>query len=66
MIPGQATAYMIGMLQILEARQRAMDMLGQQFDLAEFHRVVLSGGAIPLALLDSTVDRYVSEKLGTP
>lgn len=65
-IPGQATAYMIGMLQILEARQRAMDMLGQQFDLAEFHRVVLSGGAIPLALLDSIVDRYVSEKLGTP
>ena len=62
--PGQATAYMVGMLQILKARQRAMDRLGAQFDLIEFHRVVLSSGAIPLALLDSVVDRYIADKLG--
>jgi uncharacterized protein (DUF885 family) len=57
--PGQATAYMIGMLQILELRQRAMDELGPLFDLKEFHRVILTGGAVPLALLDL----YLVEKL---
>jgi uncharacterized protein (DUF885 family) len=61
-IPGQATAYMIGMLQILQARQRAQDELGPLFDLKEFHRVLLSGGAIPLALIDSVVDRYIASK----
>lgn len=61
--PGQATAYMIGMLQILDARQRAMDALGPNFDLKSFHRAVLTSGAIPLALLDSVVDRYIAENL---
>lgn len=65
-LPGQATAYMVGMLQILQVRQKAMDELGPQFDLKEFHRVVLNSGAIPLALLDSVVDRYVAEKLAMP
>jgi len=62
-VPGQATAYMVGMLQIVQARQRAMDQLGPQFDLKEFHRVVLTSGAIPLALLDEVIDRYIAEKL---
>jgi uncharacterized protein (DUF885 family) len=65
-IPGQATAYMIGMLQILDARQRAKDALGLQFDLKEFHRVIIRNGAIPLALMNATVDRYIDEKLATP
>jgi len=56
---GQATAYMIGMLQILEERQRAMDILGPQFDLKGFHRAVLSNGAVPLSLLGAVVDRYI-------
>ncbi len=59
--PGQATAYMIGMLQILEERQRAMDILGTQFDLKGFHRAVLSNGAVPLSLLGTVVDRYIEE-----
>jgi uncharacterized protein (DUF885 family) len=59
--PGQATAYMIGMLQILQERQRAMDALGAQFDLKAFHRAVLSNGAVPLSLLDDVVDRYIAE-----
>ncbi|MCG6922421.1 MAG: DUF885 domain-containing protein [Acidobacteria bacterium] len=58
--PGQSTAYMIGMLQILAERQRAMDALGSQFDLKGFHRAVLSNGAVPLALLPTVVDRYIA------
>jgi uncharacterized protein (DUF885 family) len=65
-IPGQATAYMVGMLQILQVRQRTMDELGPQFDLREFHRALLSNGAVPLALLDSVADRYIAEKLAAP
>lgn len=61
--PGQASAYMIGMLQILKLRQRAMDQLGAAFDLKEFHRVVLTGGAVPLAVLENVIDRYIAEKL---
>lgn len=59
--PGQATAYMIGMLQILDERQRAMDALDDQFDIIGFHRAVLSNGAVPLALLGTVVDQYIAE-----
>ena len=59
-IPGQATAYMIGMLQILSERQRAMDALGPAFDLKAFHRALLANGAVPLSLLDDVVDRYIA------
>lgn len=65
-VPGQATAYMVGMLHILDARQRAQDQLGGQFDLREFHRVVLTSGGVPLALLDVVVDTWIAEKLATP
>jgi uncharacterized protein (DUF885 family) len=64
--PGQATAYMIGMLQILDERQRAMDALGTQFDLKAFHRAVLSNGAVPLSLLDDVVDRYIASVQTAP
>ena len=60
-IPGQATAYMIGMLQILAERQRAMDALGPDFDLIAFHRALLTNGAVPLALLTTVVDRYIAD-----
>jgi uncharacterized protein (DUF885 family) len=65
-VPAQATAYTIGMLHILDARQRAMDQLGAEFDLKEFHRVVLTAGGIPLPLLDGVVDTWIAEKLATP
>ena len=64
--PGQATAYMVGMLQILSERQRAMDALGAQFDLKAFHRALLSNGAVPLALMTTVVDQYIADTLGTP
>jgi uncharacterized protein (DUF885 family) len=64
--PGQAAAYMIGMLRILDERQRAMDALGPQFDLKAFHRALLSNGAVPLTLLDDVVDRYIAESQAAP
>jgi len=60
-IPGQATAYMIGMLQILAERQRAMNALGPNFDLIAFHRALLTNGAVPLASLTTVVDRYIAD-----
>ena len=57
---------MIGMLQILDERQRAMDTLGAQFDLKGFHRALLSNGAVPLALLPRVVDRYIAEVQAGP
>lgn len=62
--PGQATAYMIGMLQILDERQRAMDALGANFDIKGFHRALLSNGAVPLTLLPAVVDGYIAEVQG--
>jgi len=64
--PGQATAYMVGMLQILSERQRAMDELGAQFDIKDFHRALLTNGAMPLALMDTVVDQYIAETLANP
>ena len=62
-VPGQATAYMVGMLHILALRQQAMDELGAKFDLRDFHRVVLQSGGIPLALLSDVVERYIEDTL---
>jgi len=63
--PGQACAYDIGYLKLLELRQRAMDELGEAFDLKEFHRVILLNGAIPLAVLEGVVDDWLAEKTET-
>ena len=65
-IPGQATAYMIGMLKILEVRQRAMDELGSEFNVFDFHRAVLGNGGVPLPILEQVVDAYIAEQLATP
>ena len=61
--PGQACAYKIGMLKILELRERAKKELGDQFDLREFHNVVLKNGAVPLDILDEIIETYISETL---
>ncbi len=60
--PGQATSYMVGMLKILELRQRAMDTLGGNFDLVEFHDAVLNNGSMPLEVLENVVDQYIAAK----
>ncbi len=62
-IPGQATSYKIGMLKILELRERARQALGDDFDIREFHDAVLGGGALPLDILEQRVDSYIQQNL---
>jgi uncharacterized protein (DUF885 family) len=61
-MPGQATAYKVGMMKILELRQHAMDELGDDFDLRDFHDVVLKNGAVPLDILERIVEEYIESK----
>jgi uncharacterized protein (DUF885 family) len=62
-MPGQACAYKIGMLKILELRERARESLGDQFDLRQFHSLVLKNGSMPLALLEQVVEGEITLKL---
>ncbi|OLF74062.1 hypothetical protein AWH62_07940 [Maricaulis sp. W15] len=61
--PGQAVSYKVGMLTILDLRQRAMDQLGDDFSYGEFHDIVLTNGSIPLTLLEELVDAWIAHKL---
>jgi uncharacterized protein (DUF885 family) len=58
--PGQATAYMIGKLKMLELREKAKKELGTQFDIRAFHDAVLTNGAMPLNLVEEVVDHYIN------
>jgi uncharacterized protein (DUF885 family) len=61
--PGQACSYKLGQLKIRELRERAKRQLGTKFDLKTFHDEVLSGGALPLDVLDAQVDRWIKGQL---
>lgn len=60
-MPGQATAYKVGMMKILELREQAKKVLGDRFDLRDFHDVVLKNGAVPLDILERLVQQYIEE-----
>lgn len=60
--PGQACAYKIGELKLLELREKAKLELGDTFDLKEFHDVILRNGTIPLDLLENVVDEWLERK----
>ena len=60
-MPGQATAYKIGMLKILELRAQAEAELGDDFDIRGFHDTVLGGGSVPLNLLETRVDQWIAK-----
>ena len=61
-MPGQALAYKVGMTKLLELRDRARVELGDQFDIREFHRVVLTNGSVPLDILEDLVNEYIATK----
>ncbi len=58
-IPGQATAYKIGMIEIQRLRKNAEETLGDNFDIKAFHDTILGGGAMPLSLLSRRVDSWL-------
>ena len=60
-LPGQATAYKIGQLKILELREKAKAELGPKFVLKDFHTVVLENGGVPLGVLERLVDEWIAE-----
>ena len=61
-IPGQALAYKMGQLKILELRARAEKALGPKFDIREFHEQVLMTGALPLTVLEKKIDDWIAAK----
>ncbi|UMR28735.1 DUF885 domain-containing protein [Massilia sp. MB5] len=61
-LPGYALAYKVGMLTILGMRERAKQELGDKFDLKQFHREVLSHGALPLIVLNRVVDDWIAQR----
>lgn len=63
-MPGQALAYKVGMMKILELRERAQTALGPEFDLRAFHDAVLTNGEMPLELLERVVDGYIARVKG--
>ncbi len=60
-MPGQATSYKMGMLKILELREKAKTALGDKFDLKAFHDAVLKNGAVPLDILSRLIDQYIAQ-----
>ena len=61
-IPGQALVYKIGQLKITELRNKAQQELGDKFDIREFHAQVLGDGSLPLAVLETKIDRWIATK----
>ncbi len=62
--PGQALAYKVGMMKILELREKAKRELGDRFDLKAYHDQVLGNGALPMTLLERVIDEWIVKRQG--
>lgn len=62
-MPGQATAYMIGKLKIMELRANAMEQLGDKFDYRGFHDEILKDGPVPLNILENKIQSWVASQI---
>ncbi|MCF6288452.1 MAG: DUF885 domain-containing protein [Proteobacteria bacterium] len=60
--PGQALAYKVGMIKILELREKAKNQLGDKFDIRDFHTHVLRNGSLPLTMLEEQIDAYIDQE----
>lgn len=63
-MPGQATSYKVGQLEMIRLRDKARDALGDAFDPREFHNRVLLTGTVPLSLLEQEIDAYIEQSRG--
>ena len=63
--PGQALAYKIGQLKILELRQKAKRELGDKYDIKDFHHEILKRGSVPLDILEEYINDWISETLNS-
>ena len=61
-MPGQATSYKVGMIRLQDLRAEAERELGDRFDIRGFHDAVLSGGSLPLSLLERRVRAWIAER----
>ena len=62
-MPGQALAYKIGQLKIMELKMKSKESLGEKFDIKEFHHVILGEGALPLDVLEEKIDQYIQNTM---
>jgi uncharacterized protein (DUF885 family) len=60
--PGQATAYMLGMLEIRRLRELAESRLGERFELRAFHDRLLGYGGITLPMLEESIEAWIDEQ----
>ena len=63
--PGQALAYKIGQLKILELRNKSEELLGDKYDIKDFHYEVLKRGSLPLDLLEFYIDKWIEESINS-
>ncbi len=61
-VPGQATAFTVGMQKFVSERERARRALGPKFDLREYHHVVLESGYLPLWAVEDRVNRWIASR----
>tara|TARA_B100000029_G_scaffold485535_1_gene538956 strand:+ start:94 stop:1905 length:1812 start_codon:yes stop_codon:yes gene_type:complete len=61
--PGQACSYKIGMIKILELRQKAKELLGEDFEIKNFHDFIIENGEIPLTILEDNFKKWIETKI---